>query len=82
MGKPKCMHGLPKDYCDQCEHDERIAELEALVVWAARAQSAAYGGHLYGGHLFFRDAGGMLDSVEWDGTDADILRALRRAKGE
>jgi hypothetical protein len=31
MAKPKCMHGLPADYCDTCQHDAEIATLTAEI---------------------------------------------------
>ena len=65
-----------RESCSKLE--ARIAELEALVVWAA-GRSLQVTGNSDGRRWFFVDTVGRH---EFDGTDADLLRALRAAKGE
>jgi hypothetical protein len=86
MAKPKCMHGLPADYCDTCQHDAEIAtltaEIEELrrdVVWCI-TQDAYWSTT---SNLIRFDTGPEEgDTITCDGTPASIRAAVRQARGK
>jgi len=52
----------------------RVMELEALAVWAANGSATATAYNVI--------VDGVWETFPHDGTDADLLRALREAKGD
>ena len=78
LSDDRCEHlvRFPMEQCPYCLR-ARVAELEAMVVWAVKHGAELEGDRVWWFRLLSEDSGSV--DIECDGTPASILAAVQQA---